>query len=145
MDTFADRPRRARCAGCAPALAFSGTLVGQAGPGRGVALPGPLPLLPPDSWWNVDVRGAPLEPGNSRDIAFIDGSPNLTPTLHPDFGGDALPSPAIYGMVFVTVPGDRPLESIAFDDADQSGPGAPGRPVRLPSQSTTTRPQARFT
>src|SRR5689334_10517511 len=34
----------------------------------GGTLPGPLPLFPPTNWWNVDVSGAPLDPGSG---AFI--------------------------------------------------------------------------
>ena len=35
----------------------------DAGPVQGGALPGPLPLFPPDNWWNVDVSGAPVDGG----------------------------------------------------------------------------------
>ena len=41
------------------------------GPVLGGALPGPLPLFPPDNWWNTDVSVAPLDLGSAAYIAFI--------------------------------------------------------------------------
>jgi hypothetical protein len=41
------------------------------GPVQGGALPGPLPLFPPDNWWNVDVSGAPVDGGSAAFIAHI--------------------------------------------------------------------------
>jgi hypothetical protein len=52
--------------------------------------------------------------------------------MHPDFGGDSSPFPEIYGMVYVTVAGDQPLEPVVFDYSDESDPGAPGRPPGYP-------------
>jgi hypothetical protein len=52
--------------------------------------------------------------------------------MHPDFGGDSSPSPEIYGMPYIVVPGTQPLEQVAFDYADESDPGAPGRPAGYP-------------
>src|SRR5215470_8596991 len=66
------------------------------GPVLGGALPGPLPLFPPDNWWNVDISAAPVDPGSAGFITFVGAS---TP-LHPDLGGDSSPAPAIYGMVY---------------------------------------------
>ena len=39
---------------------------GGLGPVQGGALPGPLPLFPPDNWWNVDVSGAPVDGGSAE-------------------------------------------------------------------------------
>jgi len=103
---------------------FALPAIGQ--PVRGGALP---TLFPPDNWWNVDVSAAPVDPGSTSLIGFI----GPTRGLHPDFGGDDTDAPpGIYGMVYMTVPGDEPLEPMAFDYADQSDTGAPGRPAGYP-------------
>ena len=96
-------------------------------PVQGGPLPGPLPLFPPDNWWNVDVSAAPLDPASASFIAWI----GATKGLHPDFGGDA-GTTAIYGMPYVVVPGTQPLEIMAFDYASESDYGAPGRPPGYP-------------
>lgn len=101
-------------------------LVGQAV--QGGPLPGPLPLLPPDNWWNVDVSVAPRDPNDASFIAWIGAAKGL----HPDFGGDSSPYPQIYGMPYIVVPGSEPLEPVAFDYASESDPGAPGRPPGYP-------------
>jgi hypothetical protein len=91
--------------------------------------PLPSPLFPADNWWNADVSGAPRDPNEAAILAFIGTSKGL----HPDFGGDASPSgPDIYGMPYLVVPGSQPLEPVAFDYADESDPGAPGRPAGYP-------------
>lgn len=95
---------------------------------EGGVLPGPLPLFPPDNWWNVDVSTAPLDPSSASFIAWI----GATKGLHPDLGGDTTPYPQIYGMPYIVVPGSEPLEPVAFDYADESDPGAPGRPAGYP-------------
>jgi len=96
---------------------------------RGGALPPPLPLLPPDNWWNVDVGAAPLDPSSANFINFIgSGTP-----LHPDLGGDSSPPPDIYGMVYAVVPGTEPLERVTFVEyGSESDAGAPGRPTGYP-------------
>jgi hypothetical protein len=112
--------------GVLAALVASPVAVGQAV--QGGALPGPLPLFPSDNWWNADVSAAPLDPNSAAFITWI-GS---TKGLHPDFGGDSSPSPQIYGMPYIVVPGSEPLEPVAFDYVDESDPGAPGRPPGYP-------------
>ena len=108
------------------------------GPVRGGALPGPLPLFPADNWWNLDVSQAPLDPASGAFVAFV----GTNRGMHPDFGGDASPYPAIYGMVTVTVPGDQPLEPVVFGYADESDAGAPGRPPGYPLPvEAPTQPQ----
>lgn len=108
------------------ALVASSGAVGQAV--QGGALPDPLPLLPPDNWWNVDVSVAPRDPNDASFIAWIGAAKGL----HPDFGGDSSPYPQIYGMPYIVVPGSEPLEPVAFDYASESDPGAPGRPPGYP-------------
>ena len=102
---------------------------------RGVAkagaLPGPLPLLPADNWWNTDISQAPLDPRTDAFIDFI----GRTRRLHPDWGhesGDSLPNPVIYGMPYVVVSGNEPLEPVTFYYDDESDAGAPGRPPGYP-------------
>jgi hypothetical protein len=115
-----------------PAFAVLAVLV--AAPGavgqavRGGALPPPLPLFPPDNWWNVDVSTAPLDSNSAAFITWIGAAKGL----HPDFGGDSSPSPQIYGMPYIVVPGGEPLEPVAFDYASESDAGAPGRPAGYP-------------
>ena len=102
-------------------------LAGQ--PVRNGPLPGPLPLFPPDNWWNVDVSAAPRDPNEAAILAFI----GTNRGLHLDFGGDASESgPDIYGMPYLVVPGSQPLVPVAFDYDDESDPGAPGRPAGYP-------------
>ena len=57
----------------------------RAQPVQNGPLPQPLPLLPADNWWNLDVSRAPLDPGSQGFIDYVGG----TRGLHPDFGGDA--------------------------------------------------------
>lgn len=129
MATTADAAARVARRVVVTALAMCSLAApGQTGPVRGGALPGPLPLFPADNWWNQDVSQAPVDPGSTAFIAFI----GATRGLHPDFGGDSTLAPEIYGMVFITVPGDQPLEPAAFDYASESDVGAPGRPAGYP-------------
>jgi hypothetical protein len=55
---------------------------------RSGTLPAPLPLFPPDNWWNVNVSAAPLDTNSAVYISFI----GTTRALHPDFGGDEDPT-----------------------------------------------------
>jgi hypothetical protein len=111
-----------------------GTVALAQAPQPPAALPGPLPLFPPDNWWNLDISGAPVD---SLSTAFINGTAVGGPgrTVHPDFGGDVTPFPDIYGMVYAVVPGSTPLEVVDFDTygyPDESDVGAPGRPPGYP-------------
>lgn len=113
-------------------LALLGATFASSGPPvHGGPVPAPLPLLPPDSWWNVDVSQAPLEPNYTRFDFF-----GRNAAMHPDFGGDAEPPPGtgIYGMPYVVVDGDQPLEQVDFSQGyeDESDAGAPGRPTGYP-------------
>jgi hypothetical protein len=108
-------------------LVFAGAVHGQAV--RGGELPGPLPLFPPDNWWNLDIRAAPVDPNSAAFIGFI----GLSRGMHPDFGGDSgEPEYPIYGMPYVVVPGTQPLVPLVFDYDDESDTGAPGRPPGYP-------------
>src|SRR6185295_4100673 len=92
------------------ALSLPAAVLGQ--PVRNGPLPSPLPLFPPDNWWNVDVSAAPLDPNSANFITFI----GANDVLHPDFGGDSLddPPPAIYGMPYISVPATQPLVSVTW-------------------------------
>ncbi len=95
---------------------------------RGGALPAPLPIHPPDHWWNVDISSAPVDSNSANFINFI----GATVGLHPDFGGDN-GYPGVYGMIYMTVPGTQALAPITWTAyGDQSDDGAPGRPVGYP-------------
>ncbi len=54
---------------------------------QGGPLPGPLPLFPPDNWWNTDISTAPVDTASATYISFV----GATKGLHPDFGGDVTP------------------------------------------------------
>lgn len=104
----------------------------------GGPVPGPLPLLPADNWWNTDISSAPLDPRSAAFISFI----GATRRLHPDFGadsGDQLPNPIIYGMPYVVVGADQALVPVTFGYDDESDVGAPGFPAGypIPAQAKT--------
>src|SRR5260221_10854571 len=105
-------------------------------PAQGGALPGPLALFPPTSWWNLDIAGAPVDPGSTNFIAFINNGG--TRRLHPDFGGEAAPgSVDIYGMPYAVVDGVQAKQAVTFQYWDESdgvnattGQGVPFYPDR---------------
>jgi hypothetical protein len=110
-------------------------------PVQGAAPAGPLPLFPADNWWNADITSAPVDPGSTSFIAFINNSG--TRRLHPDFGGEASPgSLDIYGMPYAVVDGAQPKRAVTFDYWDESdgvdrstGQGVPFYPI--PAQAIT--------
>ena len=100
-------------------------------PVRGGALPLPLPLFPPDNWWNTDVSVAPVDPSSPAFIDWISGrspaNPNATRSLHPDFG------PPPYGIPYVVVGADQPRLPVTFSPyGGESDAGAPGQPSGYP-------------
>jgi hypothetical protein len=106
------------------------------GPVEGGALPAPLPLFPPDNWWNLDISGAPLDPNSAGFIGFINNGG--TRHLHPDFGGEVTPGSAkIYGMPYAVVDGTQPKLTVDFvlypDESD--GVGLPFYPI--PAEAKT--------
>lgn len=112
----------------APAMAQSGASID--GP-----LPAPLPLLPSNNWWNVDISHAPIDTNSAAYISFIDNG-NGPRRLHPDFAGSAHDPDdpnSIYGFPYISVPGTQPLVPVTFVDyGDESDNGAPGRPAGYP-------------
>src|SRR5215470_18242529 len=87
---------------------------------RGGALPQPLPLFPPDNWWNLDISNWPVASNSGSYISFINNGG--TRRLHPDFGGNSGSGFGIYGMPYATVTnvtsGD--LKAVQFQYADES-------------------------
>jgi hypothetical protein len=120
----------ARAAACA-ALGLCALATATAATAQlGAALPPPLPLFPPDNWWNLDVSRAPVDPRSAAFIGFIGSGIGL----HPDLGGDDPSTPnGIYGFPYAVVPGSTPLEKVTFVlYPDESDAGAPGRPSGYP-------------
>jgi hypothetical protein len=100
---------------------------------RNGPLPTPLPLFPPDNWWNLDVSTAPVDPNSTNFINFIGAGTGL----HPDFGGDVDPedpsNPETYGFPYASVPGSQPRVPVTFVEfGDQSDAGFPGHPTGYP-------------
>jgi hypothetical protein len=85
-------------------------------PQLGGPLPTPLPLFPPDNWWNLDISAAPLDSNSAAVINFIGGD-----QLHPDFGGEFDPgSVNIYGFPYIVVDSTQPKRTVTFEYADES-------------------------
>ena len=129
---------RGRVATAVSGLLLLASSVGTAGIGpiQGGALPGPLPLFPPDNWWNVDISAAPVDPGSASFISFINNGG--TRRLHPDLGGEVSPGSAqVYGMPYAVVDGTQPKVTVHFlaypDESD--GVGVPFYPV--PTEAIT--------
>lgn len=116
----------------------------QSGVQRGGPLPPPSPLFPPDNWWNIDISRAPVDP---RSDSFLLGI-GRNRSLVPNFGGDIkkakAPDQLIYGIPYIVVPGNQPLEIVSFQDVQRSDDGAPGRPPGYPIP-LEARTQPKFT
>jgi hypothetical protein len=83
----------------------------------GGPLPGPLPLFPPDNWWNLDISTATVDPSSASYIAFI----GPTRTMHPDFGGDVSPgSVQTYGFPYLVVDSSVTKRAVQFQYASES-------------------------
>ena len=87
---------------------------------RGGALPQPLPLFPPDNWWNLDISNWPVDANSASFISFINNGG--TRRLHPDFGGNAGTGNAIYGMPYATVTNvtNADLKAVQFQYSRES-------------------------
>jgi hypothetical protein len=84
---------------------------------QGGALPTPLPLFPPDNWWNLDISAAPVDPGSTAFINFV----GATKGLHPDFGGDvSTGSVQVYGFPYAVVDGSLTKLAVQFQYGDES-------------------------
>ncbi|HEX7190813.1 MAG TPA: hypothetical protein VF381_04490 [Thermoanaerobaculia bacterium] len=99
------------------ALLFAATVGGS--------LPAPLPLFPPDNWWNTDISSAPVDPKSASFIAFIGASRGM----HPDLGGDSNdPSAPTYGIPYVVVDGAQAKVNVTFVESDDESDHA-GYPI----------------
>jgi hypothetical protein len=84
---------------------------------QGGALPAPLPLFPPDNWWNLDISSAPVDPGSTAFLNFV----GATKGLHPDFGGDVSTGSAqVYGFPYAVVDGSLTKLAVQFQYGDES-------------------------
>ena len=112
---------------------------GSPGPDAGRRPAGPLPLLPADNWWNVDVTQAPVDPASAAFIHFIGVDAGNAPRLRRRRRARRRRSTA---CPYSTVPGNQPLVPVDFDYADESDPGAPGRPAGYPiPEEAKTQPK----
>jgi hypothetical protein len=78
-------------------------------PVQGGSIPLPLPLFPPNNWWNTDVSNAPTDLNADAYLTYI----GKTKGLHPDFGGDA-GGGDVYGFPFIVVDGNQPKLTVTF-------------------------------
>ncbi|MGH9361268.1 MAG: hypothetical protein ACRD2T_05070 [Thermoanaerobaculia bacterium] len=114
----------------AAALALAAACGAAAQPLRNGPLPQPLPLFPPDNWWNVDISAAPVA---ANGTALLNATITSNLGMHPDFGGDAPDFPEIYGMPYLSVPATQPPQPVTFVEyGSQSDAGVPGRPPGYP-------------
>ena len=96
-------------------LALPALTIGSSVPGG--PLPGPMPLFPPDNWWNTDISAAPVDPASAAFINFI----GTTRGMHPDFGGDvSAGSQQVYGFPYAVVDGTLAKQPVHFQYGDES-------------------------
>jgi hypothetical protein len=107
------------------ASAFAGAVLGGgltvliAAGVPGGPLPQPLPLFPPDNWWNADISTAPTDPGSAGYIAFINNG--TIRRMHPDFGGDvSAGSVHIYGFPYIVVDSGTAKQAVTFQYSTES-------------------------
>lgn len=107
-------------------------------PAEGQGLPTPLPLFPPDNWWNVDVSAAPVDANSANYIDFINAPYSGPRRLHPDFGGQESPgSTNVYGFPFAVVLGTQPKVTVTFDlyPDESDGVGQPFYPIPVEAET----------
>jgi hypothetical protein len=99
---------------------------------RGGALPQPLPLFPPDNWWNLDITSWPVDSNSASYVAFINNGGMRR--LHPDFGGNAGSGYAIYGFPYavVTNVASGDLKAVQFQYSDESDGVDHGTNISVP-------------
>ncbi len=87
-------------------------------------------VFPKDNWWNLDITNAPVDPGSYAYLEFI----GLDMRTHPDF------APPPWGIPYIVVPGDQPLEPVTFVlygyESDDEWAGRPGG-YPIPIQART--------
>src|SRR5260221_3903807 len=86
-------------------------------PVQGAPPPGPLPLFPPDNWWNLNISSAPVDTNSQNFIDFINNGG--TPHLHPEFGPTDGTTNGIYGIPYSAVhvaQSQVPVLFVAYSD-----------------------------
>ena len=102
-----------------PRSALQAQSFGFAAAEQGGGLPGPLPLLPPDNWWNQDMSAAPVD--HAFGAVHRVHQQRRRRRLHPDFGGYESPgSVEIYGFPYVVVGATQPKRAVTFYYGDES-------------------------
>ncbi|HSP16800.1 MAG TPA: hypothetical protein VLV78_18790 [Thermoanaerobaculia bacterium] len=94
----------------AAAAVFAAVSVSGQTPRVGGAMPVPLPLFPPNNWWNTDISHAPTVPDSTFYYPLMGTS---TRPLHPDFGGDA-GGGFLYGFPVIIVDGSQAKQTVTF-------------------------------
>jgi hypothetical protein len=82
---------------------------------------GTCSVFPADNIWNTPIDQLPVSSNSATWVGTI-GSAK---PLHPDFG-------SIYGMPFITVPGNQTKYPVTFSYADESDPGPYATPLDAP-------------
>ena len=112
------------------------------GPEKDGPLPAPLPILPADNWWNVDITQAPVDANSQNFINFINNGGNRR--LHPDWGASAgdhgrsrpdLRDP-LYRRPRLAAAGAGALEPVRQPERQRRARPA-GRDIRFPMQVRT--------
>ena len=103
---------------------------------QGGPIPVPLPLFPPNNWWNIDISAAPVDANSASYINFIQQPYELPRGLHPDFGGDA-GGGNVYGIPFILVDAAQAKLIVDFVSypGESDGVGIPFYPV--PAEAIT--------
>src|SRR5688572_25205398 len=96
------------------ALAFNASPATQGG-----AIPVPLPLFPPNNWWNIDISNAPAVSDPTIYHARMGGA---NKGMHPDFGGDAGDG-NVYGFPFILVNSTQQKLLVDFIDYGDESDG----------------------
>jgi hypothetical protein len=91
-------------------------------PRTGGAVPVPLPLFPPNNWWNTDISHAPTVADSTIYYSHMGGP---LKTLHPDFGGVSLEQgePFVYGFPYIIVDGSQAKKTVTFFGASDESDG----------------------
>jgi hypothetical protein len=100
---------------------------------QGGSIPVPLPLFPPNNWWNVDISNAPTVANSSVYYPFMGGS---TRGLHPDFGGDA-GGGDVYGFPYIIVDGSQPKKVVDFVEYPSQSDGVGQAFYPIPDEAIT--------
>lgn len=91
-------------------------------------------VFPKDNWWNLDISNAPVDPRSEALIATVREDSrvwgDMYDRFHPDMGSGVKTRDDgtvwdNYGLPYVVVSGDQPLQKIHFKNPTDSPPGWP--------------------